>query len=107
MFCFVDEMMAIEGDPQCDIAATIPITDTTDNNDIVQQSEDTVMESDATSMDDVHTDDWTTIDTADDINTTVTPDGHLAQASNSIYALSGKLCICICIYIRSYVCVKS
>ena len=89
----------IEDDPQCDIAATIPIIDTIDDNDIVQQSEDTVMKSDATTMDDVHTDDSTTMDTVGAINTTVTP----AQVSNSAHALSGWLYICMYAYIRSYV----
>ena len=78
IICFVDEMVEIEGVPQIDIAAT----DTTSDDNIVQ---DTVMESDATSMEDV-CDNCTTAGTTNAGTITATPDGHVLQ---SISALSG------------------
>ena len=89
LFCFVDEMVEIEGVPQLNIATTTSITDTTNDDHIVKQSEDTVTESDATTKEDMHTDDCTTAGTADVVITNAIPDGQCNFASNSISALSG------------------
>ena len=84
--------MVIEGDPQPHIGATISTNDTTNDDDTTQHSKDIVVERDATTMEDMHTNDCTTAGTADAVTTTATLDGHVLQCSfvsNSISTLSG------------------
>ena len=78
MFCFINEAVVIEGDPQPHIVSTISTTNTTNYDDATQYSEDTVVECGAATMEDMHTDNYTNSGSTDDI-TTATLNGHVLQ----------------------------